>query len=223
MKKIAKIVKSNSHVDYVARVIDELDADAPPAAEDYGFAQFVAVPLAEGVEAVGVIYDSQLVNPEYGNFGPRLSSHAELKILSPDFLHEQGVLLGVLLLGWRERAKQTEVSVTDSGGANGRTKGGTSGSAWVNHHGVPRRVVPVGQDVYALPEAETYDFHLGADGSVQLHYFSQALAHAGEFAVPLVEAVISQLEPVCPPAEKQRLCVLKKSLVWQRTVGGMRL
>ena len=108
MKKIAKIVKSNSHVDYVARVIDELDADVPPAAEDYGFAQFVAVPLKEGVEAVGVIYDSQLVNPEYGNFGPRLSSHADLKILSPDFLHEQGVLLGVLLLGWRERAKKTD-------------------------------------------------------------------------------------------------------------------
>lgn len=206
MKKIAKIVKSNSHVDYVARVIDELDADAPPAADDYGFAQFVAVPLKEGIEAVGVIYDSQLVNPEYGNFGPRLSSHAELKILSPDFLHEQGILLGVLLLGWRERAKEHALE-----------------GVWESHHGVPRRVVPVGQDVFTLPEAETYDFHRGADGSVQLHYFSQALAHAGEFAVPLVEAVIAQLEPSCAPAERQRLCVLKKSLVWQRTVGAARL
>ncbi len=27
MTRIAKIVKSNSHVDYVARVVDELDAD----------------------------------------------------------------------------------------------------------------------------------------------------------------------------------------------------
>ena len=43
------------------------------------------------------------------------------------------------------------------------------------------------------------------------------------FAVPLVEAVIEQLEPACEPAERQRLCVLKKSLVWQRTLGQLRL
>src|SRR5919112_2274677 len=103
MSRIAKIVASNSHVDYVARVVDELDAEEPPAPEDYGFAQFVRVPVAEGQEVVGVVYDSQLSNPDYGSFGPRLSSHAELKVLSPDVLHERGVLLGVLLLGWRAR------------------------------------------------------------------------------------------------------------------------
>ena len=101
MTRIAKIVKSNSHVDYVARVIDELDADEPPAPEEYGFAQFVRMPVTEGEEVVGVVYNTQLANPDYGSFGPRLSSHADLKVLSPDFLHEQGVLLGVLLLGWR--------------------------------------------------------------------------------------------------------------------------
>ncbi|MBV8856022.1 MAG: hypothetical protein JOZ02_03585 [Acidobacteria bacterium] len=201
MTRIAKIVSSNSHVDYVARVIDELDADAPPAPEEYGFAQFVRMPVTEGEEVVGVVYDTQLANPDYGSFGPRLSSHADLKVLSPDFLHEQGVLLGVLLLGWRVQEEQK----------------------WVARHGVPRRVVPVGQEVFSLPDAEVFEFHRGAGGAVQLHYFSQALAHAGAFAVPLVEAVISQLEPACEPAERQRLCVLKKSLVWQRTLGQLRL
>src|SRR3989440_8943938 len=114
MNKIAKIVKSNSHVDYVARVVDELDADSPPSQEDYGFAQFVSVPVAEGLEVVGVIYDTELVNPEYGSFGPRLSSRADLKILSPDFLHEQGVLLGILLLGWRERSTKTDAKNSDA-------------------------------------------------------------------------------------------------------------
>ena len=201
MTRIAKIVKSNSHVDYVARVIDELDADAPPAPEEYGFAQFVRMPVSEDEEVVGVVYDTQLANPDYGSFGPRLSSHADLKVLSPDFLHEQGVLLGILLLGRRVRG----------------------GKGWAAHQGVPRRVVPVGQEVFSLPDAEVFEFHRGSGGAVQLHYFSQALAHAGAFAVPLVEAVISQLEPSCEPAERQRLCVLKKSLVWQRTLGQLRL
>jgi hypothetical protein len=93
----------------------------------------------------------------------------------------------------------------------------------VAHHAVPRRVIPVGQDVYALPEREVQEFHCGADGRVQLHYYSQIIAHAGPFAVPLIEGIIGQLETACAPEERQRLCVLKKSLVWQRTMGGVRL
>ena len=202
MFPIAKIVKSNSHVDYVARVIDRLDAERPPDETDYGFAQFVTAPLAGGGEVVGVVYTTMLANPEYGSYGPRLSTHAELQVLSPDFLNEQGVLLGVLLLGWRERA---------------------AGGGWDARQEVPRRVVPVGQEVYRLPDEEVYGFHAGAGGALRLHYFSQVLAHAGAFAAPLVEAVLGQLEPACTPQERQRLCVLKKSLVWQRTVGGTRL
>ncbi len=198
MIRLAKIVASNSHVDYTGRVIDALDADAPPGADDYGFAQFVGVPLDTETKVVGVIYDTRLANPEYGHFGPRLSSKADIAVLSPDYLNEQGVLIGILLLGWREH-----------GGAA--------------HHAVPRRVIPVGQDVYALTEREVHEFHCGADGRVQLHYYSQIIAHAGPFAVPLIEGIIGQLETACAPEERQRLCVLKKSLVWQRTMGGARL
>src|ERR687885_2639354 len=126
MSRIAKIVKSNSHVDYVARVVDELDADEPPAAEDYGFAQFVSVPVAEGEEVVGVVYDTQLANPEYANFGPRLSSHADLKVLSPDVLNERGVLLGILLLGRRMRSAKTGVEKIETAGV------GTASGAWTN-------------------------------------------------------------------------------------------
>lgn len=201
MSRIAKIVKSNSHVDYVARVIDRLDAEEAPAATDYGFAQFVSAPVGDTEEVVGVVYTTMLANPEYGNYGPRLSSHAELAVLSPDYLDEQGVLLGVLLVGWRERA----------------------GGGWAARQGVPRRVVPVGQDVYRMADAEVYGFHADDEGALRLHYFSQVLAHAGPFAAPLVEAVVGQLEPACTPQERQRLCVLKKTLNWQRTVGAARL
>ncbi|HLL70806.1 MAG TPA: hypothetical protein VK363_05200 [Pyrinomonadaceae bacterium] len=199
MTKIAKIVKSNSHVDYIGRVIDRLDADAPPEVEDYGFAQFVSLPVADDFEVVGVIYDTQLVNPEYGQFGPRLSPASELAILSPDYLNEQGVLVGILLLGWRAGGGRVQMSV-------------------------PRRVIPVGQDVYRMDEARTGEFHrVGSEGRVGLHYYSQIVAHAGAFAVPLVEAILEQLETICTPEERQRFCVLKRSLAWQRTLGGVRL
>jgi hypothetical protein len=206
MTRIAKIVKSNSHVDYVGRVIDPLDASEPPTADDYGFAQFVSMPLGgAGGEVVGVVYDTQLVNPDYGSLGPRLSPREEIAVLSPDYLNEQGILVGILLLGWR-----------DAGGGAGPGRGAC-------HHGVPRRVIPVGQDVYAMPDEGVREFHRTGDGSVGLGYFSQVVAHAGTFALPVVEAVIEQLERDCTAQDRQRLCVLKRSLAWQRTLGQMRL
>ena len=207
MTRIARIVKSNSHVDYVGRVIDPLDASEPPTADDYGFAQFVSMPLeGAGGEVVGVVYDTQLANPDYGSLGPRLSPREEIAVLSPDYLNEQGVLVGILLLGWRAPGGE--------GAAAGRGE---------FQHGVPRRVLPVGQDVYAMPDEGVREFHRGEDGSVGLGYFSQVLAHAGTFALPVVEAVISQLERDCTAQDRQRLCVLKRSLAWQRTLGQMRL
>lgn len=196
--KIAKIVSSNSHIDYVGRVIDSLDASAPPAPQDYGFAQFVSLPFEENEEIVGVVYNSMLVNPEYSSFGPRLSPKPELGNFSPDYLNEQGFLIGILLLGVTDAADKIT-------------------------HGVPRRVVAAGQDVYKVEPNEVRKFHTDASECLQIHYYSQVVAHAGLFAVPLLEAIIEQLALDCSETDKQRLGVLKQTLAWQRAFGGMRL
>jgi len=196
--KIAKIVSSNSHIDYVARVIDSLDVAEPPRADDFGFAQFVRLPVDEDSEIIGVIYDSILVNPEYSNFGPRLSPKPELGNFSPDYLNEQGVLIGILLLGSRD--------------CEGKIL-----------HGVPRRVVPAGQDVFKIEARDVKRFHTDENECLQIHYYSQIVAHAGLFAVPLLESIIEQLRLDCSDKDRQRLGVLKQTLLWQRTMSGMRL
>lgn len=195
--KIAKIIKSNSHIDYVAQIVDELDTSTPPKPEDFGFSQFVNLPL-ENEEIVGVIYNSMLVNPDYASFGPRLSPKPELGRFSPDYLNEQGFLVGILLLG----VKDSEGKII---------------------HGVPRRVVPAGQDVLKINSADVKKFHSDENDCLQIHYYSQIVAHAGLFAVPLLEAIIEQLTLDCSDSDKQRLGVLKQTLAWQRTLGGMRL
>ncbi len=196
--KIAKIVSSNSHIDYIARVIDALDAANPPSAEDFGFAQFVKLPLDDETNIVGVIYDSMLINPEYANYGPRLSPKPELGSFSPDYLDEQGFLIGILLLGAIDKSKKIT-------------------------HGVPRRVVPAGQDVYQIETDEIKKFHTDTSDCLQIHYYSQVIAHAGLFAMPLLETIIEELSLDCSDSDKQRLGVLKQTLAWQRTLGGMRL
>ena len=160
---IARIIGSNSHIDYIGRVIDSLDVETPPSPDDFGFAQFVRMD-----SAVGVIYDSKLVNPEYASFGPRLSPRPALGSFSPDYINEQGILIGVLLLG--------------TIGADGEVK-----------HGVPRNIIPPGSEIVKMDESDLAGFHAGADGGVQLHYYSQVVAHAGVFAAPLLETIIDKL------------------------------
>ncbi|MBC7795313.1 MAG: hypothetical protein H7Z37_00410 [Pyrinomonadaceae bacterium] len=196
--KIAKIVKSNSHIDYVGRVIDVLDTATPPNSSDYGFAQFVKLPLEDETEVVGVIYNSQILNPDYGSYGPRLSPQPELAVLSPDYLNEQGLLIGILLLGWRDKSKN---------------------EVW---HGVPRCIVPVNQDVFRLAESDFFDFHSNTNGKIRLHYYSQIISHANEFSSFLLESILTQLAPMCCDEDCKRLTVLKQSLNWQRTLGNAR-
>lgn len=197
---IARIVKSNSHIDYVARVVDKFDADGEaPSADDYRFGQFVLLPQSEDTEVIGIIYNSELVNPDYANYGPRLAPDSAGRMYTPDVYFEQGTLVGILLLGSRD--KKTG-AVTQA---------------------MPRTVTPLNQHVQKMDDEAVIAFHRSGEGEVQLHYYSQVIDHAGDFSLPLLESVIAQLTPFCSETEKNRLNVLKQSLVWQRTMGGLRL
>jgi hypothetical protein len=196
--KIAKIVSSNSHIDYIARIIDAVDAgEALPHSSNHCFGQFVSLE-GDGEEVIGVIYDSRLVNPEYGSFGPRTGPRAELARHNADYVREEGILIGILLLG----------TIDGSGMAS---------------HGVPRTIVPVGRPVTKLENEQFTRFHTDADGRLHLHYYPQVVANARQFAIPLLDSIIGQLCATVDETEIQRLRVLKESLTWQGTFGGMKL
>lgn len=195
---IAKVVKSNSYIDYIARILDTLDVADPPDAEDYGFGRFVSIPLDSGTTVIGIIYDSILVNPEYSSLGPRLSPKPDLDTFTPDFINEQGILIGIILVG-ELRADATVIQ------------------------GLPSSVVPPGQEVNLASEAEISRFHDAGETGPSMRYYSQVLAHAGSYALPLLEAIIERISTGSSPEARKRLEILRESLSWQRTVDGLRL
>jgi hypothetical protein len=196
---IAKITKSNSHVDYFARVLDSLETSANLSPDGYQFGQFVKIRVGES-DVIGVIYNSQLINPEYGNYGPRLSTPSNRNtVFSPDYLNEQGVLISILLLGWKNEAE--------------------------SHQGVPRVVLPIHSPVETMTDGEVRAFHYGGPGeaeALQAHYYSHVTTHAGLFAFQLLSAIVDQLDRLANDRDRARLDVLKKTLAWQQTIGRMR-
>lgn len=189
--KIAKIVKSNSHIDYIGRILDRLDSAEPPLIEHYRFAQFIVIHNLEST-TIGIIYNSQLINPEYGRLGPRLSGSATMNsVFSPDLMDEQGVLIGVLLLGW----------VDEEG---------------VYRQGVPRAIVPVNSEVFTMTDTDVKSFHEGRDGKLALHYYSQIITHAQRFAPQLLLAIFDQLESLFGETSMTEIRLLKRTLNWQQ-------
>ncbi len=195
--KIAKVVSSNSHIAYVGRVLEARDGEGVPSADDYGFGRFVAMPN-DGESVIGVICDSRLVNPEYMNFTPRTPSTPALGGLRQDISDEKKALIGILLLGTLA--------------ADGKPV-----------QSIPERVVPAGQFVFMMEQKDIDDFHCGADGSVQLHYFPNLLANAGSLAVPLARTMIGQITVNCSESDRQRLAVMANALQWKQTFGDLRV
>jgi hypothetical protein len=189
--QIGKIVKSNTHIDYVCQIDNPTEYAVAPSAEDYAFGTCVRVELAdESGYLVGLIYSTILMNPEFGNLGPRLSSPADLEIFSPDYLREQATLVGVVAVG----------QVT----ANGV------------HQGVPLLAASVNARVEKMTTEDVRTFHQADDG-LALAYLPLLLAQGDPLIPHLLLNVIGQLDQLFPDQSRQ-LAVLRGNLAWKTTV-----
>lgn len=196
---IGKIVNSNSHVDYVCQVFGPGEIDRAPAAADYTFGTFVRVAL--GVEEsdagslVGIIYNTLLLNPEFGSLGPRLSPRRETEIFTPDYLAETATLVGIFAVGWLDAAGNPQ-------------------------QGVPPLAAAVNAPVARLGEDELRRFHQEhgqESGRLSLRYVPLLLAQNNPLAPALLLAVLDQLAALFPTNGGQ-LAVIRNNVAWKSMV-----
>lgn len=200
--RLGKVVKSNSHCDYVVQVDDTFETSAPPKPDDFGFGSFVKLIDTDGRWwAVGLIYNSQLFNPAFLNTGPRLSSEPD-PMFTPDLVSETRTLLGVVLVGWMERAGD-------------RTWGA---------HGIPRVVVPANTPVCTLTPTEVHAFHCNEAGRPQFSYFSHLLRSGGLFAPSLAQQVLQELSSsgLFSETDQRALDILFREMSWKNALGAIR-
>ncbi len=188
---LGRIVKSNSHVDYVAQIFAPGEVANPPRPEDHAFGRFVRIGVEGGRDwLVGVIYDTLLLNPAYGTLGPRLSGEPQLAAFSPDYLPETATVVGVAVLGRR-----------------------TEGPEGVSYRqGVPPVAARVGAETVQLPEGEFVAFHRG-DAGPAVAYLPR-LAAMGNPAMPeLLNGLLGRLIAAFPESAGT-LAVLRSNLDW---------
>ncbi len=192
---IGKIVKSNTHVDYVCQVYSANEVVECPQPEDYCFGGFVSILLDDagaGGHLVGVIYNTLLMNPDFGSLGPRLSPQDDVAVFAPDYLAETATLVGVLALGWVDAA------------GNG-------------HQGVPALAATVNSAVHCLSEAQLRAFHQDAAGRLALRYAPLLLGQSNALAMPLLINIVDRLEAIFPN-QRGQLTLMRNNLAWKSVV-----
>jgi len=192
---IGKLVKSNSHTDYVCQVYGLGEIESPPAPADHAFGIFVRIPLGEGDgHLVGIVYDTVLLNPEFGNLGPRLSPAPDLAVFSPDYLAEKVTLVGITAVG----------TLAPDGTAA---------------HGVPPLAAQIDALVEHMDDDAIRRFHRSPSGNyVMLGYAPLLLAQGSPLSRHLLLHVVDRLMALFPDQEAH-LSVLRGELAWQAVIG----
>lgn len=193
---IGKIVKSNTHIDYVCQVYNPGEIEAWPQPTDYSFGTFVAIRLDDngmpGGQIIGVIYNTLLMNPDFGSLGPRLSPRQELEIFTPDYLAETATLVGIIALGWID-------------------------AAGVCHQGVPDLAPTVNNPVYQVDAPELCAFHRDSRGGVALRYLPLLMGQNNPLVPPLLLNIVDRLTVLFPDRQEQ-LALMRNNLAWKSIV-----
>lgn len=231
---IGKIVKSESHINYVCQIFGPHEADERPRPEDYAFGRFVRVAIRSeqlddmfetlpGYEsqssqgpttyAVGVIYDTILMNPAYGVLGPRLSNETQVELFSPDYISEKAILIYVMILGVIEQDAQDEQTASQLSSIT---------------QGVPLLSLELDSEVETMTDEEVAAFHFFSDPAgasirddeqpyLHMGYLPHVISQRNSLLPMVALRIIDQLERLFPQ-NLALLSIVKRNFAWRLKV-----
>ncbi len=228
---IGKVVKSDSHITYICQVYNSGEVETPPGPADCAFGQFVRVavrnslasPSTSGKEnrlagkgpaqqdapetwAIGIIYDTILLNPAFGTLGPRLSNAEQVEIFSPDYLSERAMLVYFILLGMMERSPSAP-------------------TGWRITHGVPPVALELDSEVETMAAEQIRAFHVFADNAepggeqpyLHMGYLPHLIAQRNSLLPQVTLRIVEQLEQLLPQ-NRALLNIVKSNFAWKLKV-----
>src|SRR6266705_4773382 len=227
---IGKIVKSDSHINYVCQIYGPREVEQEPAPADYAFGRFVRIAirseqpddhdaqvimaLGKSTEprtyAIGVIYDTILVNPQFGALGPRLSNETQVELFSPDYISEKAVLTYIMILGVMEMRHSPE----------------SAPEILSVMHGVPLLSLDLGSEIETMTDEEVQAFHFFKDilgDSDQQHpylhmgYLPHIIGQRNSLLPMVTLRIIDQLEHLFPQ-NLALLSIVKRNFAWRLKV-----
>ena len=201
--EIGCIVHSNNHMDYVVEVYRERDRDRAPKKHEYSFGHPVYThQKVQGKDyaVFGVVYDTQILDPDQGRSGPRLAAERQ-DMFTPGYVQDKQTVLGVALLGY------AEVSESPDGRGWGIEE--------VSHE-MPPWTLDVDMIVREVNDDGFLRLHT-VDGDLELGYYQRLLSVADSFGAEVSLSILERLRRVTGSEVDEMLDVLERNIRWQST------
>mgnify|MGYP006284243521 CR=1 FL=1 len=187
--KIGKVVKSDNHFVYKCRIYGKQETESEITEKDFALSQFVKLKLNSDITIIGIIVDSELINPDYGSLGARITSSFQNNITIPDFIDETGVMIDVITVGYLEKTMSYQV--------------------------LPSFIIPLNAEVELMTNKEIINFHLSSNGKLQLKYYSHILNHAGKNTECLLVKVLENLMLIMDDKHHKHMSIIKQHIMSQ--------
>lgn len=197
---LGTVAQSHSQMDYVVEVYRERERDRPPEKQDYEFGQPVySTTTVRGEEyaVVGVVYDSQLVDPDQGREGPRLSN-PDQEMFVPGYVDEKRTLLGVAFLGFARLTPHSDSEGYDLADVDQE---------------MPRWTLDIDDPVSKLSAEGFRQFHF-PDGKLRVQYYDRLISTADRFGAEVTLSLIDRLRSDTP-ADGDMLDVIEQKVRWE--------
>lgn len=188
--KIGKIIKSDNHFNYKCRIYNNYETEKNLTEEDFYFGQFVKSYISENKQGIGVIYNSQLYNPDFANFGLKTGNSEHNIVTIPDYMDETSIFIDLIMIGWIDNGKYNQDT-----------------TPWI---------LPHDSDVYKMEAKEVINFHYNDNNKLNINYINNILVHTGIFAPQLLMNILKYLETIIDKKEKTKLELLKQHILWQQ-------
>ncbi|GAB7012953.1 hypothetical protein [Halolamina salina] len=197
---LGTVAQSRSQMDYVVEVYRERERERPPEKQDYEFGQPVySTTTVRGDEyaVVGVVYDSQLVDPDQGREGPRLSN-PDQEMFVPGYVDEKRTLLGVAFLGF------AQLSPSPNGDGHDFT---------AVEQAMPRWTLDIDDPISKLSPEGFRQFHFPND-ALHVQYYDRLISTADRFGAEVTLSLIDRLR-TDTPADENMLDVIEQKVRWE--------
>ena len=197
---LGTVAQSRSQMDYVVEVYRERERERPPEKQDYEFGQPVySTTTVRGDEyaVIGVVYDSQLVDPDQGREGPRLSN-PDQEMFVPGYVDEKRTLLGVAFLGFARLSARSDMEGYDLVDVEQE---------------MPRWTLDIDDPVSKLSTEGFRQFHF-SEGALQVQYYDRLISTANRFGSEVILSLIDRLRNETQ-AEEKMLDVIEQKVRWE--------
>ncbi len=198
---VGRVVKTNSHIEYLCRIFKELEDVQTPSSQDFAFGQFLEIVLEDHRggdlgHVIGLVFNTHVMDPDFGSPNRSQLDADTREVTLPTYMQPAFTMVEILGIGWRN----------------------TDGAY---HQTIPPYAPLINAEVRPMSDSAIRQFHQADDSGLAIDYLTALVAHSHPLVGQLAIQQLQWLQETFPE-HRDALAVIYNIVAWRSIVGVVR-